>query len=214
MTTKKTALIIGASGLVGRELLTQLLDDERYEKVTVLVRKPLGIDHEKLDQQRYDFDWKNADFIQGDELYCCLGTTIKTAGSAAAFRKVDYDYVVETAKMAVDNGISKIAVVSSMGANKNSPLLYPQTKGEMEAAVMALEFDACFIVRPSLLLGLRPELRMGELVGKLAMTAFSFAIPKKYKAIEGKQVAKAMIISLNSDRTGAHILESDVLADF
>lgn len=212
--TKKTALIIGASGLIGKQLVQQLLEDDRYEKVTALVRKPLDIRHEKLDQTRYDFDWPNADLAIGDELFCCLGTTIKKAGSQAAFRKVDYDCIVETAKIALGNGTKKIAVVSSIGADKDSSIFYNKVKGETEEALRKLNYDACYILRPSLLMGAREELRMGELVGKLFMTAFSFAVPKKYKGIEGKQVAKAMIGVMHSDRTGFQILESDELLLF
>lgn len=212
--TKKTALIIGASGLIGKQLVQQLLEDNRYEKVTALVRKPLDIRHEKLDQTRYDFDWPNADLAIGDELFCCLGTTIKKAGSQAAFRKVDYDCIVETAKIALGNGTKKIAVVSSIGADKDSSIFYNKVKGETEEALRKLNYDACYILRPSLLMGAREELRMGELVGKLFMTAFSFAVPKKYKGIEGKQVAKAMISVMHSDRTGFQILESDELLLF
>lgn len=212
--TKKTALIIGASGLIGKQLVQQLLEDDRYEKVTALVRKPLDIRHEKLDQTRYDFDWPNADLAIGDELFCCLGTTIKKAGSQAAFRKVDYDCIVETAKIALGNGTKKIAVVSSMGADKDSSIFYNKVKGETEEALRKLNYEACYILRPSLLMGAREELRMGELVGKLFMTAFSFAVPKKYKGIEGKQVAKAMIGVMHSDKTGFQILESDELLLF
>lgn len=212
--TKKTALIIGASGLIGKQLVQQLLEDDRYEKVTALVRKPLDIRHEKLDQTRYDFDWPNADLAIGDELFCCLGTTIKKAGSQAAFRKVDYDCIVETAKIALGNGTKKIAVVSSMGADKDSSIFYNKVKGETEEALRKLNYEACYILRPSLLMGARDELRMGELVGKLFMTAFSFAVPKKYKGIEGKQVAKAMIGVMYSDKTGFQILESDELLLF
>lgn len=213
-TQNTTALVIGASGLVGMELTKQLLLYQRYSKVITLVRKPLPLEHEKLEQRRYDFDWKNADLITGDELFCCLGTTIKTAGSPAAFRKVDYDYVLETAQLAIEKGVKKMALVSSIGANKNSKVFYSRVKGEIEAAVSALDFEACFLMRPSLLLGSRPELRMGELVGKLAMTFFSPAIPNKYKGIEAKQVAKAMITCMSSERKGVHILESDALAEF
>lgn len=208
---KKTAVIIGASGLIGQELLQQLLQDERYSKITALVRRPLDIEHEKLEQTRYDFDWPNADLVIGDEFFCCLGTTIKTAGSQTAFRKVDYDYVLETAKMALANGTKKMAMISSMGADKNSKVFYSRIKGEIEAALQELNYETCHILRPSLLMGARNELRMGELVGKLAMTAFSFAIPKKYKGIEAKQVAKAMRTSINSDKTGFQIFESDEL---
>lgn len=211
--TKKTALIIGASGLVGKQLVQQLLKDERYEKVTALVRKPLDIQHNKLEQTRYDFDWPNADLAIGDELFCCLGTTIKKAGSQTAFRKVDYDYIVETAKIALANGTKKIAIVSSMGADKDSSIFYNRIKGETEEALQKLNYEACYILRPSLLMGARDELRMGELVGKLFMTALSFAVPKKYKGIEGYQVAKAMIASMNSNKNGFQILESDELRE-
>lgn len=212
--TKKTALIIGASGLVGKRLVQQLLQDERYEKITALVRTPLEVKHEKLTQTRYDFNWPNADLAIGDELFCCLGTTIKKAGSQAAFRKVDYDYIVETAKIALANGTKKIAVVSSMGADKDSSIFYNRIKGETEAALQKLSYKACYILRPSLLMGARDELRMGELVGKLFMTAFAFAVPNKYKGIEGKQVAKAMIAIMNSNKVGFQIFESDALRTF
>jgi uncharacterized protein YbjT (DUF2867 family) len=212
--TKKTALIIGASGLIGERLTQQLLQDDRYETVTALVRKPLDIEHDKLIQTRYDFDWPNADLAIADELFCCLGTTIKKAGSQAAFRKVDYYYIVETAKIALANGAKKIAIVSSIGADKDSSIFYNKVKGETEEALRKLKYEACYVVRPSLLMGARDELRMGELVGKLFMTAFSFAVSKKYKGIEGKQVAKAMISVMNSDKTGFQILESDELLTF
>ncbi len=208
---KKTALIIGASGLIGLELTKKLLEDERYEKVNALVRRPLPFEHPNLVQIRYNFDWPNAELVQGDELFCCLGTTIKTAGSQAAFRKVDYDYVLETAQLSLANGAKKMALVSSMGANKNSRVFYSKIKGQIEDAVSQLGFESCFILRPSMLLGTRSELRMGELVGKLVMTTFSFLIPKKYKAIEGKHVAKAMIACMNTTATGVHILESDAI---
>jgi len=212
--TKKTALIIGASGLIGQQLVQQLLEDERYEKVTALVRKPLDIEHDKLTQTRYDFDWPDADLAIGEELFCCLGTTIKKAGSQANFRKVDYDCIVETAKIALANGTKKIAIISSIGADKDSSIFYNKVKGETEEALRKLKYEACYVLRPSLLMGARDELRMGELVGKLAMTAFSFAVPKKYKGIEGKQVAKAMIAVMQSDKTGFQILESDELHTF
>ena len=101
-----------------------------------------------------------------------------------------------------------------MGADKDSSIFYNKIKGETEEALQKLNYEACYVLRPSLLMGAREELRMGELVGKLFMTAFSFAVPKKYKGIEGKQVAKAMISAMNSDKEGFHVLESDELLTF
>lgn len=209
----KTALVIGASGMIGSDLLKLLLVDERYGKVIALVRKPLGVEHPKLEQRRYDFDWPNTDMIEGDEFFCCLGTTIRKAGSQEAFKRVDYQYVLETAQVALQKGAKRMVLLSSVGANKDAKVFYTRVKGEIEAAVAALGFESCFILRPSMLLGVRDELRMGELVGKFAMTTFSKLIPKKYKAIEGKQVAAAMIKTINSDKKGVQILESDELLD-
>jgi uncharacterized protein YbjT (DUF2867 family) len=149
-----------------------------------------------------------------NELFCYLGTTIKKTNSQAIFRKVDYNCIVETAKIALANGTKKIAIISSIGADKDSSIFYNKVKGETEEALRKLKYKACYILRPSLLMGTRNELRMGELVGKLAMKAFSFAVPKKYKGIEGKQVAKAMITTMQSEKTGFQILESDELHTF
>ena len=174
-----------------------------------MVRSPLPLEHPKLNQLKYDFNWPDQVLIQGDELFCCLGTTIKKAGSQTAFRKVDYDYIVGTAKMALANGIKKMALVSSIGAKSDSTVFYSKVKGETENALQELGFESLHILRPSLLLGNRAELRMAELVGAFFSTAFSFAIPDKYKAIEAKDVALCMIQQMNLENKGNNILESD-----
>lgn len=205
----KTALIIGSSGLIGMELTHNLLKSGQYNQVNVLVRTPLSLEHPKLNQLKYDFNWPDQHLIQGDELFCCMGTTIKKAGSQAAFRKVDYDYITGTATMALANGIKKMALVSSIGAKSDSTVFYSKVKGETENALLELGFESLHILRPSLLLGDRTELRMAELVGAFFSTAFSFAIPDKYKAIEAKEVALCMIQQMNSEKKGNNILESD-----
>jgi uncharacterized protein YbjT (DUF2867 family) len=208
----KKALVIGGSGLVGNQLIELLLADNRYE-VTALVRKKMPINHKQFTQFIFDFENPDKTLVQADEVFCCLGTTIKVAGSKPAFYKVDFEYVLSIAQIAHANGVSKFALVSSMGANKGSAIFYSKIKGAIEAAVIAVGYKNLFILRPSMLLGDRKEFRLGEKIGQALMSAISFIIPKKYKAIEARQVAKAMIVCMNSNKTGVQILESDAIAD-
>ncbi|MBC7889797.1 MAG: NAD(P)H-binding protein [Ferruginibacter sp.] len=209
----KKALVIGGTGLIGKQLIEQLLADSRYN-VIALARKPLAIQHEKLLQPPFDFDHPDNSLIVADEIFCCLGTTIKKAGSKQGFYKVDYQYVLTVARAGYSNGAKKFALVSSLGANKNSGIFYSKTKGEIEEAVTGIGYESLFIFRPSMLLGQRAEFRVGEMIGKLLMKSFAFLIPKKYKAIAGGQVAKAMIDCMNSGKTGVNILASDSIAAF
>ena len=209
----KKALVIGGSGLVGKHLIELLLADGRYT-VLALARKPLAIKNEKIIQVLFDFDNPDKTAVAADEIFCCLGTTIKAAGSKRAFYKVDYEYVLTIAQAGYANGAKKFALVSSMGANKNSNVFYSKTKGAIEEAVSRIGYESLFIFRPSILLGRRTEFRLGEMIGKSLMKVFDFAIPKKYKAIEARQVAKAMVAGMNSGKTGIHILESDSIAAF
>lgn len=207
----KRALVVGGTGLIGRELIALLLADERYT-VIALVRKPLAIIHKRLIQVTFNFDHPDPTVVAADEIFCCLGTTIKVAGSKPAFYKVDFEYVLSVAQTGFSNGIKKFALVSSMGANKNSGIFYNQTKGAIEEAVSRVGYESIFIFRPSILLGQRTEFRLGEMIGKVLMRSFDFLVPKKYKAIHASQVAKAMIATMNSNKTGLHILESDEIA--
>lgn len=209
----KTAIVLGSSGLIGSELLPQLFVDPDYDLVVAFVRKPTGIVAAKLEEVITDFKDLDAlrSQVKGDVVYCCLGTTIKTAGTEAAFRKVDYELVRWAAVAAAENKVSRFIVVSSMGANADSGNFYLRTKGEMEKAVSALNFSQCVIVRPSMLLGPRKEFRFGEKVGKVVMTAFSFLIPAKYKAIQAKQVAKAMITTVRENRKSGAVENAELL---
>ena len=207
----KKALVIGGTGLIGSSLIELLLADGRYAVIS-LVRKKSALNNNQLTEVVFNFDNPDRRLVVADEVFCCLGTTIKTAGSKDAFYKVDHDYVVETAQLAQTNGAKKFAMVSSMGANKNATFFYSKVKGITEEAVSNISYESIFIFRPSLLLGQRKEFRFGELVSKVLMTVFSFAIPKKYKAIQVRQVAKAMIASMNTGQTGIHIIESDRIA--
>lgn len=209
----KTALIVGGTGMTGKQLTELLLKDGRYSKLILLVRRPMDLEHEKLEQVIFNFDYPNRSVVVADEIFCCLGTTIKTAGSKEAFYKVDHDYVSLIARVGFENGAKRFAVVSAMGTNKNSKVFYNKVKGMMEETVSKTGYEACLIFRPSLLLGNRNEFRLVEKIAQFFMTSFSFAIPKKYKGIEARQVAKAMVVAMNSGMKGIKIFESDEIAE-
>jgi uncharacterized protein YbjT (DUF2867 family) len=180
---KKTALIIGASGLVGHELLVQLLDHPEFEKVRIFVRRTTGIVHPKLEEQIIDFDrtesWKT--LVKGDVLFSILGTTSKTAKTKENQYRVDFTYQYEFAKAASENGVPAYLLVSSMGANPKSLVFYSRMKGELEDAVAKLPFQKLFIIRPSILDGDRKEKRAGEKVGLILSRFVTKFILKVYK---------------------------------
>ncbi len=214
----KTAIILGASGLVGNEVLNQLITDPDFEKIKLFVRKPLSIDHPKMEQHIVNFDDVESfrNLIIGDVIFCCLGTTIKTAGSQEAFKKVDHHYPFAFAKIAKQNGVKKYLIISSLGANKNASNFYLRTKGEIEFDLSNLKFESLVIVRPSMLLGNRKGFRLGEYIGKIVMKAISFLFIgklKRYKAIEARDVAKAMIKLSKTNSTGITIAQSDILME-
>ena len=195
---KKTALLVGGSGLIGGHCLDYLLNDNHYSQVIALGRTPLSIKHPKLIQIQINFDHikDHLSKIKTNDVYCCLGTTIKKAGSRKAFHTVDCSYPSEIAKLCIANGAEQFLLVSALGANQNSVLFYNRVKGEVEQAVSQYGFQGVYIFRPSLLLGKRPERRpLEELWGALS-NSFSFGfkgIFKKYKPIQGKAVAFSMV---------------------
>jgi len=208
----KKALVLGGTGLVGKQLIELLLQDNHYS-ITALVRKTLPIQNERLTQVIFNYDHPKNELIIAEEVFCCLGTTIKVAGSQKAFYKVDFEYPYDLAKRAYLNGAKKFALVSSLGANKKSSLFYSKTKGEIEEAITKIGYESLFILRPALLLGNRLTPRPGERIAQLFFTKLSFLIPKKYKAIQARQVAKAMITCMNIKKAGVHILESHKIAE-
>lgn len=214
----KSALIAGATGLTGSELVKVLLDDPAYDKVKVLVRRPLDMDHPKLEQIHADFYQlkKYAERFDVDDVYCCLGTTIRKAGSQKAFRRVDYEYPVAIAELAKEAGAKNFLVISAMGADARSNIFYSRVKGQMEDALKKMEFKALHIFQPSLLLGERNEFRLGEKAASLLAPAFSPLLRggmKKYKPIEAKQVAKAMCEAAKSEKNGVLVHSSDEIAE-
>ncbi len=210
---KRNALIAGATGLVGKSLLNQLLADDQFDKVVIITRKLIDIKHPKLIQKLIDFDSVESlkpDFPI-DDVYCALGTTIKTAGSQDAFYKVDFTYVVNMGKWCEANGVKRFLIVSAMGANPKSGMFYNRVKGEMETAVSQLNIPQIQIFRPSLLMGDRAEKRGGEKFAQVVMggLGFLFAGPLlKYKGIHADVVAKAMIKAAKQDKEGFTIYES------
>lgn len=210
----KTALLLGATGLVGSQLLEQLLADARYAQVIALTRRPLDIRHPKLRQEIIDFDQPDPAKIQGDELFSALGTTLRKAGSKEAQYRIDCTYPFEIGKIAQANGVQQYLLVSSIGATAKTSNFYLKTKGELEDKLAALDFKTFVSARPSLLLGNRSEFRLGEKIGIVLAQIFAFLIPKKYQGIQAKQVAKAMIAIANQGWSGVHFVESDQLQDF
>jgi uncharacterized protein YbjT (DUF2867 family) len=158
---------------VGGLLVRSLLQNPAYGRICVLVRRPLEWGHPKLEQ--HVVDWERLEeqkdlFRDVDDLYCCLGTTIKKAGSQENFRQVDFHYPVKAAKLAKEHGVSQMLVISSMGADAGSRVFYSRTKGEMEEALSAIGFRSLHIFRPSLILGDRKEKRLGEQLAAHVMT--------------------------------------------
>ena len=193
------------------------MESNSYNEIEIWVRKSLGIVHQKLKERIIDFNTiSELRFVDIDFIFCCLGTTIKIAKTKEAFRIVDYNYVVELAKLASKSGCKKFFVISSIGANSKSSNFYLRTKGEMEDDVKSQKIPGIYILRPSLLLGKREEFRFSEIISKYFMTflgPFFILGLKKYKGINVSIIAKAILKLAKSDSTGVTILESDKIQD-
>ena len=216
--TNKTALIFGATGLVGGHVLQLALTSEAYTSVVAFTRAPLSITHPKLKNVVINFD-KLGDYkkeILGDDLFLCLGTTIKKAGSEVAFMRVDVDYPLAAAKMAKDNGVNQVLLCSAVDADATSKIFYNRAKGLLEDALKALNFNVLHIFQPSLLLGERNENRFGESVAKVASKFLDKIIGgllSKYRPVEGETVAAAMVKSAQILRGGVFIHASHKLSE-
>ncbi len=211
----RTALLAGASGLVGKQVLQQLLASDHYSKVTALVRKPLTVKHARLTEQIIDFESLAQQRLpKVDDAFCCLGTTIKVAGSKDAFRRVDYGYVLAFAASARQAGAEQFLLVSAMGANSKSGVFYSRVKGEVEAAVSQLGYASVSIIRPSMLTGDRGEHRLGERLVLAISGPISALIPARYRPISDVAVAKAMIDAAVRAGAGIEVIESDRLQKY
>ncbi len=213
----RRALVIGASGLVGRAVTDQLLADATYVSVATLTRRPIVDYNPRLMQLVVDYDQLSTQTLPPvDDVFCCLGTTIKVAGSRDAFRKVDHAYVVESLRAAQRGRASRLALVSASGANPRSKVFYSRVKGEVELDVCALGYAAAIIARPSLLIGERAKLgqpgRPIEQLAQFLRGPLSLMLPPRLRPIEASSVARAMIRALKITETGVRIVESDELA--
>ena len=191
------ALVIGATGATGRDLVNQLLTDKDYDEVNIFVRRPLAVENPKLKTHIVNFDkpdeWK--DLVKGDVAFSCLGTTLKTAGSKEAQRKVDYDYQYNFAKAAKENEVEDYILVSSYGANPKSKIFYSRMKGELEQSIKALHFNKLMIFQPGML-DRKDSERTGEVLGgKIIKFANKFGVLTQQKPLPTAVLAKAMINS-------------------
>ena len=214
----KTALVIGSTGLIGSKLLELLLESDDYNKVVAFTKRPIGIKHSKLTQHIIDFDKPEtySELIVGDDFFCTIGTTIKSAGSKEAFRKVDFEYPRQFATFALQNKVKQFLIISSLGADANSGSFYLKTKGEIQDFLADSDFESVAVLQPSLLLGDRTEFRFAEKVGGFLMKLLPFLFfgnLKKYKPIEGKTVANALVKIAQKNNKGFKIYESDVIQE-
>lgn len=204
------ALVIGATGAVGKDLVQQLSEDSTFERVDIFVRREVKNPAAKVVAHVVDFDHPEtwADQLKGDVLFSCLGTTIKAAGSQEAQWKVDYTYQYEAAKAAEANGVKNYVLVSSVGANAKSRVFYTKMKGALDDAVQQFGFEGCFILRPPSLIRKGSD-RFGEKVGIVALKAFNaIGLMRSFTPMPTEAVAAAMIRLAKSGRKGVEIIES------
>lgn len=215
---KKSAIILGSSGLIGSNLLTLLLENSNFESVKIFVRKILPIQHQKLIQILTNFEELGAvkNEIKADVIFCCLGSTRKKTPDLQEYRKIDHDYPIYFAEEGLKNGLTEYHLISALGANSNSSNFYTKMKGETEDAIKNLEIPSLYIYQPSFLKGNRTENRLGEKIALIVMKLIDPLLMgslKKYKTIAAEVVAKAMINESIKNKKGIFVLESDKIKE-
>jgi len=210
----KSALVAGGTGLVGSQLVKLLIQSAKFDGVKVLVRKENPTQIEGADVLEVDYERLSEfeQYLKADVIFCCLGTTIKKAGSKEKFRKVDYAYPYELAKLCLKNGDIQFNIITANGANSNSFFFYNRVKGDIEKALEGLNIQNLNIFRPSLLLGKRNEKRITEEVGSIFASVVNPLLVgklKKHRAIQGLTVARAMLNVSLKNLSGIHNIESN-----
>jgi len=208
----RTALLLGATGLVGRHTLALLTSDARWDRVVTLTRRPLDPASSSHEPHVVDFSVlaESGDLFACDDLFCALGTTMKQAGSQEAFCRVDFDYVVQSAELAKAHGARQLGLVSAYGASSTSRVFYNRVKGEAENAVRAVGFEALHILQPSLLTGDRRERRAGEQIGETLLNAVSPLLMGPLRALRptpADAVAQTLVRVASDERTGVHVYD-------
>jgi uncharacterized protein YbjT (DUF2867 family) len=214
----QTALIAGATGLVGKELINQLISNTQFEKVIVLSRRELAVSHPKLEVKLIDFDLLPVIKFENkiDVCFCCLGTTQKKAGVEGR-HKVDFQYVVALAQLCKQLNVPTFLVISAQGADSKSGISYSRSKGQMEDAVNAMELDSTYIIRPALISGERDEYRFGEKIGFVLNTLM---IPiligklRKFRPVSGTKIARCMVELALKSQKGTFVIESDKILKY
>jgi len=202
---------------VGSHCLNFLLQNNVYDRVYSVARRPLNIQHEKLTEYTIDFMSFNEhkEKFKVETVFCCLGTTIKTAGSQENFKEVDYAYPLKAGQMSLEMGVKSFSMVTALGANRKSKIFYNRVKGEIETELIALGLNSLSIFRPSMLTGKRRENRLGEKIGTVAMVLLNHVLVgrfKKYRSITAAAVAEVMAAETESKMPGLHIYESNEIA--
>jgi uncharacterized protein YbjT (DUF2867 family) len=211
----RSAIVAGATGLVGAKLVDLLSADPDYDTVHLLVRRPYPPGNAKLREHLVDFTQLGTyDMPAADDVYCCIGTTIRTAGSQEAFREVDYAYPLAVARGALRTGAKQFLFVSAMSADAHAPVFYSRVKGELEVAAAALGFHAAIAFRPSLLAGERAVHRFGERVALMVLQPARWLVPRRYRPVADVAVARAMVAFAKRGLAGFHVVPSDAIQAF
>ena len=210
------ALVIGATGATGKELLDVLLSDGEFKQVDVFVRRELSIKSDKLNVNIIDFDkpeqWQNS--VKGDVLFSCLGTTLKAAGSKEAQWKIDYDYQYAFAKAAKENGVKNYVLVSSVSASTKSPFFYNKMKGQLEEDIVELGFEKTIILKPPILVRKNSDRKMEVWAVKVIKFFNALGMFKSQKPLATENLAIAMVNALKKLNNGIHALSPGEISKF
>ncbi|MBT8219219.1 MAG: NAD-dependent epimerase/dehydratase family protein [Bacteroidia bacterium] len=214
--SNKKALVVGSTGLIGRHLVEALIENDSYCKVVLITRRPLDIKNSKVVNEVVDFSNLNRcrSIFRGDDLFICIGTTMAKAGSKSAFLKVDFTIPVIVANLAFQNGVDQCLLVSAAGADKNSIVFYNKVKGELEFELKQIGFWGLHIFQPSILLGEREELRIGERFGQLigrGLNKWTGDMMGAFKAVEAVDVAEAMMKTAQRLEPGIYTYPSHII---